>query len=57
MIYKILCYLGKCWRCETNSDDNAVWGECIDCHKKHGVTSRKSIRRYLELEALGKLNG
>lgn len=54
MIYKVFCYFGKCWRCITNSNDIAIWGECIDCGKKHGVVSRESVRRYIESGAFEK---
>jgi len=46
---KLKCWLGLC-PFKPNSDDQACWGECVDCGKRVGVTSRKDIRAYIERE-------
>lgn len=48
MIFKILCFFGKCWRCETYSTDCGIGGRCIDCGKIHGWVTRAELRRYEE---------
>lgn len=47
---KIKCLFGWCVG-TPESNEKEVWGQCVDCDKRFGVTSRKSIRRYLEREA------
>lgn len=50
----LFCKLGRCMRCKTAWDDHAVWGECVDCGARHGVTTRETLRRYIEAEERGK---
>jgi hypothetical protein len=57
LLRKLLCYFGWCQRCRTNEDYWAIWGECIDCGKRYGKTSRGELRAYIEAEALAKLRG
>lgn len=49
VLRKLLCRFGFC-ACVTNSDDKAVWGECVHCGRRVGEVSRAAIRRYIEAE-------
>lgn len=44
----------RCWfgvhTMITGSDDTHLWGECIRCGKRAGVTSRNAIRLYIARE-------
>lgn len=44
------CSLGWCG-CRAESNDTHCWGQCVECGKRFGVTSREDIRRFLEREA------
>lgn len=44
----LFCYFGRCRRCRQSEDDVAVWGQCLNCGKQHGYTTRAEIRRYLD---------
>lgn len=46
MIRRIFCWFSRCLRCTTQADEIGIWGECIDCHKKHGYVTREEIRRW-----------
>jgi len=46
---KIKCLFGWCLGTPA-SNEKEVWGQCVDCDKRFGVTSRESIRKYLENE-------
>jgi hypothetical protein len=35
-------------RCRTQENDVELWGQCIDCGKRHGVISREVIRWAME---------
>jgi len=48
IIEKLLCYFGICLSCGPKSNLIEVWGECVHCHTKYGVVTRKAIRAYIE---------
>lgn len=50
MLAKLKCALGF-HSCHTQSDDNYVWGECDQCHRRFGIVSRYALRCYAEIEA------
>jgi hypothetical protein len=52
MWIRFWCWLGWCMRCRTQESETELWGQCIDCGKRHGVVSRADIRRYIEREKM-----
>ena len=53
ILKKIKCLLGWCVG-TPQSNDKEVWGQCVSCDKRFGVTSRQSIRAYIEMEEANK---
>lgn len=47
-LHAALCAFDKCWRCQTYQDDTGIWGQCIDCGKRHGFVSREELRAYID---------
>jgi len=37
-------------RCQTQSDDTGIWGECITCHRRFGYVTRVQLRAYADRE-------
>ena len=46
MTYKLMCWLGMCWRCAIYSVPDGIGGKCIDCGKVHGWVTREELRAY-----------
>lgn len=43
MLRRLMCWLGRCTRCETLSNEDGIGGRCIDCGKIHGWVTRDEL--------------
>ena len=49
MLRRLMCWLGRCTRCETiHEDPVGIGGRCIDCGKVHGWVTRDELRAYAD---------
>ena len=46
MFYRLMCWLGRCWRCNFYSTPEGVGGRCIDCGKIHGWATQAELVNY-----------
>lgn len=52
LLRRLFCALGWCLRCRTNEDEHSLWGECIDCGKRHGKIAALAFMSDDEASAL-----
>lgn len=48
MFFRLMCWLGRCMRCETCSTDEGIGGKCVDCGTVYGWVTREELRAYAE---------
>lgn len=49
-LQRFLCSRGWCMECVPAGNDHYLWGECINCGKRHGEISRECIRWHMARE-------
>lgn len=46
---RLLCFMQAC-PFVTQSDEGAVWGQCVYCEKRAGYVTRKDLRSHIDRE-------
>lgn len=56
-LQSLLCRFGHCMQCRTAEDEQGIWGQCINCGKRHGYVDRATLRAYIDRESEGTTPG
>lgn len=46
MFFRLMCWMGRCFRCRVHDTPEGIGGKCIDCGKVHGWVTRAELRAY-----------